>query len=137
MPSATLPDGGDRAVDDALDRLAADEAAEGRRDRRLEQAHLVGEARRRDAVDERDEPLLVDDDEERQEDHEQQVPDRGEARERDLLERAHERHRGVRDAGQDLVRALREVDLEAEPLELRLVRREDLGKLLLETRAGR
>ncbi len=68
----------------------AQEAAERRRDARLEQRGLVGVVRRDEAEQERQDPVAVDDHVQRQDHHDQDVAEGAEAGDRERLERPDE-----------------------------------------------
>ena len=115
-PEDQVRDRGDAAVDEALDGLAADEAAERGRDARLEQPRRLRVARRHEPVDVGQDPVLVEHDEQRQEDDQQQVADDADAEQREIGQRPDERIAEVAQAGEEILRGGDDVDLEAEVL---------------------
>ena len=78
----------DQEVDDAHQRLAAQEAAERARDGCLQETRLLRIRRRHDPEQEGQDGVAVEDHVDRQEEHDQQRPHDAEAGDRDLLERA-------------------------------------------------
>ena len=104
----------DHEVGRAHDRLAAQEPAERARDRRLEQARLVGVGRRHEPEEEGQDLVAVDDHVDRQEEHDQHRPDDAQARDRDLLERRDQDRGDVVEVVEDRLRLGQQVDL-AEP----------------------
>ena len=104
------------AENEALDGLAADEAAERGGDAGLEQPHRLRVAGRHQPVDVGQDPFLVENHEQRQEDDQQQVADDAEAEQGEVGERLDQGVAQIAQAGEEVLRGGDEVDLEAKVL---------------------
>ena len=125
----------DQEVDEAHQRLAAQEATERARDRRLEEARLLRVGRRDDPEQEGQDRVAVDDHVDRQEEDDQHRPDDAQAGDRDLLQRLDEGAGDRVEVAEGGLRLGDEVDL-AEPdrVQPRLPRREDRRQVRLDVR---
>ena len=110
-PSSSVRPEGDEEVDEAHQRLAAQEPAERARDRRLEQAGLLRVARRDDPEQEGQDHVAVEDHVDRQEEDDQHRADHAQARDRDLLERRDERAGDLVEVAEGRLGLGHEVDL--------------------------
>ena len=127
----------DQEVDDAHQRLAAQEAAERARDGCLQETRLLRVGRRHDPEQEGQHGVAVEDHVDRQEEHDQQRPHDAEAGHRDLLERGDERGRDRVEVAQGRLRLGDEVDLvEPDRVQPLLPRAEDRRQAGLDVRDG-
>ena len=134
-PRIALVAEGDDPVGEADHRLSPEEPAERLRDGRLQEVELLASAGRDEAVHERPDAVLVDDDVDGQDDDDEDGPHRTQAGDRDRLERAHDRRRVVAQEPEGLLGGVDHVDLaEAERLEPILERLEDARQVVDEPR---
>ena len=124
-PEGEARDKADRREGETRDDLATNEPAKRARDRLLEHLGLGLVARRHEPEHERDQPVAVGDHVQREHDDQQQIADRAQARDGQLLERHGQLGGVLAEVVEEDDRLRLEVDLQADIVEPRLPRLQD------------